>query len=67
MASRALKTDIRKAGSADVEPQRTAAATDQEVAARAYELWQQRGCPAGSDQEDWFQAEKELMAGKAKR
>jgi hypothetical protein len=30
------------------------------VAARAYELWQERGCPNGSDQEDWFRAEQEL-------
>jgi len=30
------------------------------VAARAYELWQERGCPIGSDQEDWFQAEREF-------
>ena len=26
----------------------------------AYELWQGRGCPDGSDQEDWFAAEEEL-------
>ena len=30
------------------------------VEALAYQLWLQRGCPVGSDQEDWFQAEKEL-------
>jgi Protein of unknown function (DUF2934) len=27
------------------------------VAVTAYYLWQKRGCPIGSDQEDWFQAE----------
>src|ERR1700679_1785095 len=27
-----------------------------EIAALAYELWQARGCPAGSPEEDWFQA-----------
>src|SRR5436305_1585116 len=32
------------------------------VAARAYALWQERGCPIGSDQEDWFQAERELKS-----
>ncbi len=26
----------------------------------AYYLWQQRGCPIGSDQEDWFRAESLL-------
>jgi hypothetical protein len=30
------------------------------VRVRAYELWQARGCPDGSDQEDWFTAEQEL-------
>jgi hypothetical protein len=28
-----------------------------EIAAAAYKLWLYRGCPVGSDQEDWFQAE----------
>ena len=31
-------------------------ATD-EIAAVAYRLWLERGCPHGSDQEDWFRAE----------
>lgn len=30
------------------------------ISARAYELWRERGCPSGSDQEDWFRAEQEL-------
>jgi len=30
------------------------------VTARAYELWQERGCPIGSPEVDWFQAEQEL-------
>jgi len=30
------------------------------VEAMAYQLWLQRGCPAGSDQEDWYRAEAEL-------
>ena len=30
------------------------------VAALAYKLWQERGCPIGSDKEDWFRAENEL-------
>ena len=28
-----------------------------EIAAAAYCLWQERGCPIGSDHEDWFRAE----------
>ena len=32
----------------------------EEVARRAYELWEQRGRPNGSREEDWFRAESEL-------
>jgi hypothetical protein len=35
-----------------------------EVAARAYQLWQERGCPIGSDQEDWFRAEAQLKSSR---
>ena len=30
------------------------------VEAMAYQIWLQRGCPIGSDQEDWYKAETEL-------
>jgi len=32
----------------------------EEIAQRAYELWEQRGRPNGSREEDWFRAESEL-------
>ena len=35
--------------------------TDAMIAERAYEIYQSRGCGHGSDQEDWFSAEKELL------
>jgi len=31
-----------------------------EIAALAHELWQARGCPAGSADEDWFHAVRQL-------
>jgi hypothetical protein len=34
----------------------------EDIAARAHELWQARGCAEGSPQEDWFQAVKELRS-----
>ena len=33
---------------------------DGEIAALAYHLWTERGCPVGSPDDDWFQAEAEL-------
>ena len=32
----------------------------EDVATLAYRLWQERGCPDGSSQVDWFQAEQLL-------
>jgi hypothetical protein len=38
------------------------AATDfhEQVARLAYALWQERGCPEGTPEVDWFQAEQQL-------
>jgi len=33
-----------------------------EIAALAYDLWQARGCPDGSAQEDWFHAAETLRS-----
>jgi hypothetical protein len=30
------------------------------ISKRAYELWLERGCPEGSPERDWYQAESEL-------
>jgi hypothetical protein len=38
----------------------TVNATESEIATLAYQLWQDKGCPVGSDQEDWFRAEAML-------
>jgi hypothetical protein len=35
--------------------------TQDDIARRAYQLFEQRGAKAGHDWEDWFQAERELM------
>lgn len=32
-----------------------------EIARRAYELWEQSGCPAGSAEADWLAAERQLL------
>jgi len=36
--------------------------THEQIASLAYALWQQRGCPDGSSEEDWFRAEQDLKA-----
>jgi len=33
-----------------------------EIAARAHEIWQSKGCPEGSSEADWFQAAEELRS-----
>jgi hypothetical protein len=34
----------------------------QEIAARAHAIWQSKGCPEGSADEDWFRAAEELRS-----
>jgi Protein of unknown function (DUF2934) len=36
--------------------------TLEELSARAFECWQERGCPIGSPEVDWAQAEQDLRA-----
>jgi hypothetical protein len=39
----------------------------EEIARRAYEIWQARGCPASDGSEDWQAAEAELLGGRVQR
>lgn len=32
----------------------------EEIAARAYKIWQQQGCPDGCEEQHWRQAEQEI-------
>jgi hypothetical protein len=32
---------------------------EKEVSVRAYYLWQERGCPIGTPEDDWYRAEQE--------
>ena len=36
------------------------AVNSNEIAALAFSLWEARGCPEGSPEVDWFQAEQQL-------
>ena len=33
-----------------------------EIEERAYQSWIERGCPMGSPEEDWYRAERDLIA-----
>jgi hypothetical protein len=35
---------------------------ESEIRVRAYELYEQRGCTPGLDEQDWFAAEREVLA-----
>ena len=35
---------------------------ESQIRQRAYELYQQRGCTPGRETDDWFQAEREILA-----
>ncbi len=43
-----------------VNPPAPVTPTESQIATVAHQLWLDRGCPLGSDQEDWFQAEAML-------
>ena len=43
-----------------VKAKATVNPTESEIAAVAYQLWLDNGCPIGSDREDWFRAEAML-------
>jgi hypothetical protein len=40
----------------------TAAPEPGNIAGLAYTLWESRGCPIGSPEQDWFKAEQELAS-----
>src|SRR5437868_4109427 len=41
------------------------APTHEQIAERAYQIWLIRGMPAGTDAENWFEAEKQLRSALA--
>jgi hypothetical protein len=38
-----------------------------EIARRAYQIWQDRGCPPGDGSQDWEKAKAELIAARIGR
>jgi hypothetical protein len=57
------KTPERIGGCRVIIFQRELTENDSQIRLRAFERWQARGCPHGSDQEDWFTAEEDIRSG----
>ena len=47
--------------------QQTQNSSHEEIAVRAYHLWEERGRPIGSPEEDWSRAENEMRGEEAVR
>jgi Protein of unknown function (DUF2934) len=45
----------------DNEGDGSSSPNQQEIALRAFELWHAKGCPDGTAEENWFEAEAELQ------
>jgi hypothetical protein len=41
--------------------------SDAEIARRAYEIWESRGCPPGDGADNWQAAKAELVAARTRR
>lgn len=48
-----------------IEDEVDASLEDGDVARHAYHLWEQRGCPEGCPDEDWYRAKRELAGRRA--
>ncbi|SEK42215.1 Protein of unknown function [Stigmatella aurantiaca] len=59
----ALKEAPKAAATPAPEPVRSAP-TEEQIARRAYEIYQARGGEHGSNEQDWYQAERELKLGR---
>jgi hypothetical protein len=54
---------VPNAAAAPEAPAAAAVPDHSSIAALAYQLWLAKGCPIGSDQDDWFLAESMLKSG----
>jgi hypothetical protein len=57
-----MKSSAGSGGSAREAARSVAQPEEASIAALAYQLWLARGCPIGSDREDWFLAESMLRS-----
>jgi hypothetical protein len=55
------KTENRGATRQNSNSELSESSMHEDIARLAYALWQQRGCPEGSAEFDWFEAERNLQ------
>lgn len=55
-----LEEEKHRASDAAIEEQVDASLEHGDVGLLAYQFWEQRGCPDGCADEDWYRAEQEL-------
>jgi hypothetical protein len=51
--------------SSDLVTQQNRNSPQEKIALRAHQLWEARGCPVASPEEDWFRAEEEILGAQA--
>jgi hypothetical protein len=56
-----MPSRVKRVDTVSGEPRALEAPSHDEIAARAYELYQRRGEAHGQDLEDWLLAERELL------
>jgi hypothetical protein len=59
----ATKPRTRKPSPIPPGERTTSMLTDEEIACQAYALWEDRGRPLGSPDEDWYKAKEQLHKG----
>ena len=55
-----MATQATRTAAASLSEESQAATLHEQITALAHALWEARGCPEGSPEEDWFNAEAQL-------
>jgi Protein of unknown function (DUF2934) len=67
MAKQRNKASVAVAETQTTQTEQPAHEYREGIAKLAYHLWQARGCPEGSPEEDWFTAEREMQTSEQKK
>jgi hypothetical protein len=56
------QSETQKSSKSTEQKQTSVGLTHEQISERAKAIWQQRGCPADKDMDNWLEAEKELKS-----